>query len=190
MKRLWMLLLFSAVSAADCGASPSPKANARIQWPWVYPAVWKISPGLQWHSLCPSDSGLPAALVPGVQAELLFNKNFLAGISFDYFLVAPGDPVSEGRILKYGLTIGFMIPLDDLDIHHIVLQLNPALAMGSFRTASKTSFGFSLGAQYEFTLFSNHILAPGIFYSRFPSSTLQTPSPGTWSLGMRYIIGK
>lgn len=188
MKRLPVLLLVFFFLTK--GAAAAPKGNARIQWPWVYPAVWKISPGLQWQTMAPSGSGLSSVFVPGIQAELIFNKNFLAGLSFDYYRVAPGDSISEGRILKPGFTLGFMIPLDNLDIHHLVIQLNPAFSIGSFKTDSKTSFGFSLGVQYEFTLFSNHILAPGIFYSRFPSSTLQTPSPGSWSLGLRYIIGK
>jgi hypothetical protein len=189
--RLLPALLLLLLSAGSSMAAPKgTSAPPGIQWPWVYPAVWKLSPGILFQPVFPSDSGMKSVLSPGIQADIIFNHNFLIGLGLEYHRIAPKDSFSAGRIIKPSLCFGFMIPLDDIDIHHLVLQFNPALSMGKFRNGSKTTVGYTLGVQYEFTLFSNHILAPGIFYSRFPPGNLRTPSLGRWSLGFKYIIGK
>ena len=188
---LRFLLVFCWIAGfwAD-GFALGPNKKQQVNWPWVYPAVWKAGISLQWQALAPSDSGLKAALMPGFQADLVLNKNFLVGFSLDYLNVNSGDSLSHGKIWKPGIPVAFMIPLDDIDIHHLLLQFSPALSIGSFTGGRKTSFGYSLGLQYEYTLFSNNILSPGIFYNHFSAGNLRSPSLGTWSLGFRYIFGK
>jgi hypothetical protein len=190
MRRLLACLFAGWIALSASAAMPAVSGPPDIHWPWVYPAKWKLSPGIQWQSVSSGLVGIPSVLSPCLQAEVILQHNFLLGLGFEFHRIARNDTFSSGRILKPGLCAGFMIPLDDYDIHHLVFQFNPALSIGKFRNGSRTTFGYTLGVQYEFTLFSNHILAPGIFYSRFPSGNLQTPSLGPWSLGMKYIIGK
>lgn len=180
-------LVFCSVFTVQAGLLPPEKQ--KLSWPWVYPAYWKAGLGIQWQSVCISDSLRSSAFSPGFQADFVLNKNFLFGLSLDYLPVPEKDSMVKTVIWKTALPLGFMMPLDDYDIHHLILQMSPALSFAKSSSGTQISFGYSLALQYEYTLFSNNILSPGIFYQRFPLSR-NSASIGRWSLGFRYIFGK
>lgn len=162
----------------------------KVQWPYVYPANWKAGFALGRQQILSKDSTLKSAWAPGASFEILVNKNFLFGISMDYIKISSTVPGLNGRILNYAATIGFMIPLDDYEIHHFVISARPALALSKTTSRSQTSVGFGLGFQYEYTLFSNNIISPEIVYQRFPMAADGLPSIGRWKIGFRYLFGK
>jgi hypothetical protein len=185
---IFVALLFCTVFSVQAGMLTPPEKQ-KVNWPWVYPDIWKAGLSLQWQSVFYSDSIRGSVFTPGIQADLVFNHNFLVGLSLDYLRIPQRDSISKTEIWKPALALGFMMPLDDYDIHHLILQVSPALSIARLPAENVLSFGYSLGVQYEYTLFSNNILSPGIFYSRFPLSR-NTPTAGRWSLGFRYIFGK
>jgi len=166
-----------------------PPEKQKVNWPWVYPANWKAGLSLQYQTIFLSDSVLSAVFSPGIQGDIVLNKNFLLGLSLDFLRIPERDSISKVDIWKPAFALGFMMPLDDYDIHHLVLQMSPALSIAKFAGTNRITFGYTLAAQYEYTLFSNNILSPGIFYSRFPVIG-SSASIGRWSLGFRYIFGK
>jgi hypothetical protein len=185
----FVIMFFISGLALQAGIL-QPFHKQKVSWPWVYPATWKVGLSLQRQSIFPADSGLKASFAPGIQADLVLNKNFLIGFSLDYLPINSSDSLSQGKIWKPGFALGFMVPLDDIDIHHLIFQLAPALSIGRFSSSRYTSLGYSLSLQYEYTLFSNNILSPGIFYNRFPEGNVRKPSIGRWAFGFRYIFGK
>ena len=162
----------------------------KVLWPYVYPAQWKAGIVLGRQQIRSKDSTLNSAWAPGASFEILLNKNFLFGISMDYIKISSSVPGLNGRIINSAATIGFMIPLDDYEIHHFVISARPALAFSKTTSRSRTSVGFGLGFQYEYTLFSNKIISPEIFYQRFPVAADGLPSIGRWKIGFRYLFGK
>lgn len=162
----------------------------KVLWPYVYPAQWKAGIVLGRQQIRSKDSSLKAAWAPGASCEILMNKNFLFGISMDYIKISSTVPGLNGRIINSAATIGFMIPLDDYEIHHFVISARPALALSKSTSGSRTSMGFGLGFQYEYTLFSNNIISPEIVYQRFPVAVDGLPSIGRWKIGFRYLFGK
>ena len=162
----------------------------KVQWPYVYPAQWKAGIVLGRQQIRSKDSTLNSAWAPGASFEILLNKNFLFGISMDFIKISSSVPGLNGRIINSAATIGFMIPLDDYEIHHFVISARPALAFSKTTSGSRTSVGFGLGFQYEYTLFSNNIISPEIFYQRFPVAADGLPSIGRWKIGFRYLFGK
>ena len=178
------LLLSGAKTMADV------HGIRKVQWPYVYPANWKAGIVLGRQQILSKDSTLKSAWAPGASLEILVNKNFLFGISLDYIKISSSIPDLNGRILNSAATIGFMIPLDDYEIHHLVISARPSLALSKTTSGSRTSLGFGLGLQYEYTLFSNNIISPEIVYQRFPMPSDGLPSVGRWKIGFRYLFGK
>ena len=178
------LLLLGANTMADV------HGIRNVQWPYVYPANWKAGFALGRQQILSKDLTLKSAWAPGASLEILVNKNFLFGISMDYIKISSSVPGLNGRILNSAATIGFMIPLDDYEIHHFVISARPALALSKTTSGSRTSMGFGLGFQYEYTLFSNNIISPEIVYQRFPMAADGLPGIGRWKIGFRYLFGK
>jgi hypothetical protein len=191
MKQLRFIFLgffLTAVFAVQADVLHPPEKQ-KVNWPWVYPAMWKAGFGLQWQTVFLSDSLSSSVFAPGFQADIVLNKNFLIGPGLDFLRIPERDSVPAYNIWKPSLALGFMIPLDDYDIHHLILQVSPAVSITKLPASTLLAFGYSLAIQYEYTLFSNNILSPGIFYSRFPLPG-EAASIGRWSLGFRYIFGK
>jgi hypothetical protein len=178
------LLLSGAKTKADV------HGITKVQWPYVYPANWKAGFALGRQQILSKDLTLKSAWAPGASLELLVNKNFLFGISMDYIKISSSVPGLNGRIINSAATIGFMIPMDDYEIHHFVISARPALAFSKNLSGNRTSMGFGLGFQYEYTLFSNNIISPEIVYQRFPMAADGMPGVGRWKIGFRYLFGR
>jgi hypothetical protein len=189
-RRLFRAGLLLGLSLTGTKVMADDQDIIKVHWPYVYPAKWKAGIGLGRQQIRSKDSSLKAALAPGVSFEILMNKNFLFGISMDYIKISSTVPGLNGRIINSAATIGFMIPLDDYEIHHFVISARPALAFSKTTSGSRTSVGFGLGFQYEYTLFSNNIISPEIVYQRFPMAADGLPSIGRWKIGFRYLFGK
>ena len=183
-----LALLLGTVCPVQAGILHPPEKQ-KVNWPWVYPAMWKAGLSLQWQTVFLSDSLRSSVFAPGFQADIVLNQNFLIGPGLDYLRIPERDSVPGYNIWKPSLALGFMMPLDDYDIHHLILQVSPAVSITKLPASTLFAFGYSLAVQYEYTLFSNNILSPGVFYSRFPLPG-KAASIGRWSLGFRYIFGK
>jgi len=188
----WVIMLQSLafVSLAQFGLRRTFGKESAISWPPSYPNTFKAVArfGMQKYT---GPIGL-GGFAPNfsLAAELLAQQTFIYGLGYDVSLIPEKDTLRSAKAHRLSLHAGFIIPLDKLDRHHLVVVFRPGLAYLRSGLGSSISAGFAFGLQYEYTLNSDILLSPEIVYNKFAGFGTSGYRLSALAFGFRVSFGR
>lgn len=164
--------------------------EAAVQWPYVYPELYKYSLDVGLHPVRLPGLSKLKAFAFGLSGEFLWNQVLFYGLSYEFVIVPQNKYQKTASIHRMQLNTGIIYALDDQERNHLLFYLRPGFSQLRTQKGNVSKPGICLGIGYEFAYNSDYYLSPCIMYHRYPILDEYPYGLSGLVFGLRIMRGK